>query len=97
MYVPRYTFDRALENQKHINQLRMGETFVEVERTMGRGPERRNARVRFDGVAVEEWSYVSDPVRKLDTVLTFVGGKLVEINTAPWPAAEEEERGSEQR
>ena len=57
---------------------------VEVERAMGKGPERRNASLRFDGVAIEEWSYSSDPFRKLDTVITFVGGKVHEINTASW-------------
>ncbi len=62
----------------------MGQTLVEVERVMGKGPERRHARVRFDGVAIEEWSYSTDPVRKLDTIITFVGGKVHEINTAGW-------------
>jgi hypothetical protein len=89
VYVPRYRFRVALDNQSRINQLRMGQTFTEVERIMGKGPERRHAHLRFDGVSIEEWSYSSDPVRRLDTVITFVGGKVNEINTAPW---EEHER-----
>jgi hypothetical protein len=80
-----------------VNELLMGQTLVEVERIMRKAPERRNARLRFDGVSIEEWSYVTDPMRKLDTVITFVGGKIVEINTAPWPVAEDEDRCGETR
>ena len=88
--VPDWARDRALENQKRVNQIRMGQTLVEVERVMGGGPERRHARVRFDGVAIEEWSYSTDPLRKLDTVITFVGGKVEEINTASWERRKKE-------
>lgn len=87
---PDWALDRALENQKRVNQIRMGQTLVEVERVMGGGPERRHARVRFDGVAIEEWSYSTDPLRKLDTVITFVGGKVEEINTASWERRKKE-------
>lgn len=76
--------EASIENQKRINALTMGLTLTEVERVMGKGPERRHARVRFDGVAIEEWSYSSDPFRRLDTIITFVGGKVHEINTASW-------------
>jgi hypothetical protein len=82
--VPASVAEASLENQKRINALTMGLTLSEVERVMGRGPERRHASLRFDGVAIEEWSYSSDPFRKLDTVITFVGGKVHEINTASW-------------
>lgn len=82
--LPDWVVTRALENQNRVNQLYMGQTLAEVERVMGAGPERRHARVRFDGVAIEEWSYSTDPQRKLDTVITFVGGKVEEINTASW-------------
>ena len=75
---------QASENQSRINQLRMGQTLTQVERVMGKGPVRRHARTRFDGVAIEEWSYSTDPMRKLDTIITFVGGKVEEINTASW-------------
>ncbi len=99
--LPDWVVTRALENQKRVNQLHMGQTLAEVERVMGGGPERRHARLRFDGVAIEEWSYSTDPQRKLDTVITFVGGKVEEINTASWERRSKEadprEAQSEQR
>ena len=55
---------------------------------MGRPPERRSTRLRFDGLSIEEWSYIVDYVRKMDATITFVGGKVDEIRTASW---EEEE------
>jgi putative hemolysin len=82
--VPPEVAAAALQNQQNINAIKMGQTFVEVQRIMGKGPERRHARLRFDGVAIEEWSYTSDPFRKLDTVITFIGGKVEEINTTSW-------------
>lgn len=82
--VRRYAFNAALENQKHIDKLRIGQTLAEVERIMGKPPERRNAHVRFDGISIEEWSYITDYVRKMDTTITFVGGKVDEIRAAPW-------------
>jgi hypothetical protein len=82
--VPRYAFNAALENQKHIDKLRIGQTMAEVERIMGKGPERRNAHVRFDGISIEEWSYITDYVRRMDTTITFVGGKVDEIRAVPW-------------
>ena len=82
--VRRYAFNAALENQKHIDRLRIGQTLAEVERIMGKPPERRNAHVRFDGISIEEWSYITDYVRKMDTTITFVGGKVDEIRSAAW-------------
>lgn len=82
--VPRYAFETALKNQKNIDKLRIGQTLAEVERIMGKGPERRSARVRFDGISIEEWSYITDYVRKMDTTITFVGGKVDEIRSATW-------------
>ena len=82
--VPPSVAEASVQNQQRINALTMGLTLSEVERAMGKGPERRNASVRFDGVAIEEWSYSSDPFRRLDTIITFVGGKVHEINTASW-------------
>lgn len=82
--VRRYAFNTALENQRHIDKLRIGQTLSEVERIMGKGPERRNAHVRFDGISIEEWSYITDYVRRMDTTITFVGGKVDEIRAAPW-------------
>jgi outer membrane protein assembly factor BamE (lipoprotein component of BamABCDE complex) len=89
--VERHAFRLAERNRAHINQLRLGLTFVEVEKIMG-APERRAARLRYDGVSVEEWSYVTDYVRKMDALVLFVGGKVQEIQSAPW----EEEEGEAQ-
>jgi hypothetical protein len=87
--VPRYAFQRALENQRHIDQIRLGQTLAEVQAIMRRPPERRSTRLRFDGLSIEEWSYITDFVRKMDSTITFVGGKVDEIRSAPW---EEEEK-----
>lgn len=86
--VPRYAFARALENQKHIDRIRLGQTLAEVQALMGRPPERRSTRLRFDGLSIEEWSYISDYVRKMDTTITFVGGKVDEIRSATWEKEE---------
>ena len=82
--VPRYAFEQALRNQQNVDKLRIGQTMAEVQRTMGKPPERRNAHVRFDGISIEEWSYITDYVRKMDTTITFVGGKVDEIRSAAW-------------
>ena len=76
-------------NQQHINHVRLGQTLAEVERVMGRGPERRSTRLRFDGLSIEEWSYLTDYVRHSDTTITFVGGKVEEIRVTPWEEADE--------
>jgi hypothetical protein len=73
----------AEKNRAHINKVRLGQTLVEVARVMG-PPERRAARLRFDGVSIEEWSYVTDSIRKLDSLIVFVGGKVEEIQSMPW-------------
>jgi hypothetical protein len=83
-YVPRYAFHAAQENQSRIDKIRIGQTLAEVQRIMGKAPERRNTHVRFDGISIEEWSYLTDYVRKMDATITFVGGKVAEINTATW-------------
>lgn len=90
VWVPRYAFKNATENQKHVDRLRMGQTLAEVQRIMGKPPERRSARVRYDGVSIEEWSYITDYVRKMDTTITFVGGKVEEIRSVSWEGEEEE-------
>jgi hypothetical protein len=73
----------ANKNRAHINKVRLGQTLVEVERIMG-PPERRAARLRYDGVSIEEWSYVTDSMRKMDSLILFVGGKVQEIQSSPW-------------
>jgi hypothetical protein len=47
-------------------------------------PERRAARLRYDGVSIEEWSYITDYVRRMDALVLFVGGKVQEIQSTPW-------------
>lgn len=77
----------AEKNRARINKVRLGQTLVEVERIMG-PPERRAARLRYDGVSIEEWSYVTDYMRKSDSLILFVGGKVQEIQAAPWEEGE---------
>jgi outer membrane protein assembly factor BamE (lipoprotein component of BamABCDE complex) len=81
--VDRHAFALAEKNRARINQVRLGMTLVEVQKILG-PPERRAARLRYDGVSIEEWSYVTDYVRKMDALILFVGGKVQEIQSAPW-------------
>ena len=81
--VARIAFTAAESNRAHVNQIRLGQTLVEVQRIMG-PPERRAARLRYDGISIEEWSYITDYVRKMDTLVLFVGGKVQEIQSTPW-------------
>jgi hypothetical protein len=78
VFVPLHQFRLGTRNEQHIAQVRIGQTLAEVERVMG-PPERRNARVRFDGISVEEWTYLTDAIRRTDTTITFVGGKVEEV------------------
>src|SRR4051794_9964484 len=87
--IERRAFALAEANRAHVNRVRLGQTLVEVERIMG-PPERRAARLRYDGVSIEEWSYLTDYMRKSDALILFVGGKVQEIQSAPW-----EERSGE--
>jgi hypothetical protein len=81
--IDRHAFTLAETNRTRVNKIRLGQTLVEVERIMG-APERRAARLRYDGVSVEEWSYITDYVRKMDALILFVGGKVQEIQSTPW-------------
>ena len=81
--VERHAFSLAEKNRLAINKVRIGQTFAEVEKIMG-PPERRAARVRFDGLSVEEWSYVTDYVRKMDGLVLFVGGRVEEVQSTSW-------------
>lgn len=84
MIVPLTAARTARQNQRNVNRVRLGQTLTEVERVMGKGPERRSTRRRFDGLSIEEWSYVTDYIRRADTTITFVGGKVEEIRVTPW-------------
>jgi hypothetical protein len=84
VFVPLSAWRAAAANQSHINRIRLGQTLAEVEKIMGKGPERRSTRLRFDGLSIEEWAYVTDYVHRSDTLITFVGGKVDEIRSVPW-------------
>lgn len=88
--VERHAFQLAERNRARLNKVRLGQTYVEVEKVMG-PPERRAARLRYDGVAIEEWSYVTDYVRKMDGLILFVGGKVEEIQSSSWDERERDE------
>jgi len=81
--VARLAYQAAETNRTRVNTIRLGQTLVEVQRIMG-PPERRAARLRYDGVSIEEWSYITDYVRKMDALILFVGGKVQEIQSTPW-------------
>ena len=87
--IERHAFALAEKNRAGINKVRIGQTLVEVERLMG-PPERRATRLRYDGVSIEEWSYLTDYVRRMDALILFVGGKVEEIQSAPWDERDEE-------
>src|ERR1041385_130947 len=78
VFVPLPQYRLATRNEQHIANVRIGQTLAEVERIMGT-PDRRNARVRFDGISIEEWTYLTDAIRRTDTTITFVGGKVEEV------------------
>ncbi len=88
VYVPRVMWRRAEENEHHINHIQVGQTLQEVRAIMGKDPERREARARFDGKTVEMWSYVTDYARKLDTTIIFVDGRVQELRATPWGDAD---------
>ena len=84
VYVPRVMWNRAEENRRHLNDVRIGQTSSEVRSIMNKDPEKREVRARFDGKTVEFWSYTSDYSRRLDSTITFIDGKVQEIRTTPW-------------
>ena len=82
--IPRVMWQRAEENKRRIQQIRIDQTIEEVRTIMGKNPERREARARFDGKIVEMWSYVTDYARRLDTTIIFVDGRVQELRASPW-------------
>jgi hypothetical protein len=75
---------QAHDNQRNVDRIKMGQTTAEVAAIMAHGPERREARTRFDGKTVEEWHFMTDVIRKRDTTITFLDDHVVEIRTTPW-------------
>ncbi len=84
VFVPSVMWHRAEENRARLNRITVGESMADVRATMRKDPERREARLRFDGKKVELWSYVSDYSRKMDTTIIFVDGVVNEIRTTSW-------------
>lgn len=82
MFVPRAMWNRAEENRRHLDQVRLGQTLAEVRTIMGKDPEQRDVRSRFDGKSVEFWTYVSDYGAKRQTTITFVDGRVDEIHAS---------------
>ena len=76
--------EEATRNRERLNGVHVGQTTSEVRAIMGKEPERRDVRRRFDGKTIEMWGFATDYVRKLDTVITFVDGRVEEIKTLPW-------------
>jgi len=74
----------ATANRQKLNQVHVGQTVAEVRQIMGKEPERRDVRNRFDGKVVEMWGYATDYVRRLDTTIVFIDGRVQEIKTLPW-------------
>lgn len=85
--VERHALQLAETNRAHVNKVRLGQTLAEVEKIMG-PPERRATRLRYDGLSIEEWSYITDYVRRMDALILFVGGKVEEIQSTPWEDAD---------
>lgn len=86
--IERHALKLAETNRANVNKVRIGQTLAEVEKIMG-PPERRATRLRYDGLSIEEWSYITDYVRKMDALILFVGGKVEEIQSTPWEDADE--------
>jgi hypothetical protein len=87
--VPLHAWRLAQENQKAVARIRIGQTLTEVEKIMGKPPERRSTRLRYDGLSIEEWSYITDYVRRMDTTILFVGGKVEEVRAASFEEKDE--------
>jgi len=84
VYVPRGQWQRAEENRARIDRVTVGQSLGEVRAIMGKGPEKREVRARFDGKTVELWSYVTDYARKVDSTIIFVDGRVQEIRVTTW-------------
>ena len=91
VFVPLHQYNLATRNQSHVNAVRIGQTLAEVEKIMG-SPDRRSGRVRYDGLSVEEWAYLTDAIRHIDTTITFVGGKVDEVRAVACEPGEEEKK-----
>jgi hypothetical protein len=88
VYVPGVMWRRAEENRSRVTRIALGQSIDEVRTIMGKDPEKREARVRFDGKKVELWTYVTDYTRKVDSTIIFLDGKVQEIRATSWCEAD---------
>jgi hypothetical protein len=86
--VPRAMWQRAEQNRSRIDHVRIGQSIDDVRAVMGKPPEKREVRIRFDGKQVEFWSYVTDYARRIDSTITFVDGRVTEIRATSWREAD---------
>lgn len=84
VYVPKVMWNRAEENRTRVDRVRVGQTLEEVRAIMGKPPEKREVRLRFDGKTVELWSYATDYTRKVDSTIIFLDGRVTEIRATTW-------------
>ena len=84
VYVPRVQWRRAEENRARLERITVGQSLDDVRTIMGKAPEKREVRARFDGKTVELWSYVTDYARKVDSTIIFVDGRVQEIRATTW-------------
>jgi hypothetical protein len=69
---------RAAENSSVIGKVKVGQPLAEVRQIMGKDPERREASSES-----ETWSYLTDYMAHLMTVIVFRNGLVSEIKQAP--------------
>ena len=84
VYVPGVMWRRAEENRVRVTRIAIGQSIDEVRTIMGKEPEKREARVRFDGKKVELWTWVTDYTRKVDSTIIFLDGHVQEIRATSW-------------
>ena len=84
VYVPGVMWRRAEENRSRVARIALGQSLDDVRTIMGKDPEKREARQRFDGKKVELWTYVTDYTRKVDSTIIFLDGRVQEIRATSW-------------
>jgi len=77
-------WNRAESNRVRIDRVQVGQTLDEVRAIMGKPPEKREVRARFDGKTVELWSYATDYTRKADSTIIFLDGRVTEVRVTSW-------------
>jgi len=88
VYVTGVMWRRAEEKRSRVLRIALGQSLGEVRAIMGKDPEKREARLRFDGKKVELWTYVTDYTRKVDSTIIFLDGRVQEIRATSWCEAD---------